>query len=828
MGKERLFADVLLPLPLPGYFTYSVPEKFNSLVGPGQRVAVQFGRKKIYSGLIRRLHSEHPQHKPKTIVSVIDEKPVVTELLFRFWEWMAGYYLCTPGEVMNAALPPGLKLSSETGILLNPGFDFEVSGLNEKEMMVTEALLARKKLTIQDVIRITDLQKVLPLIRNLIDKGVIVTEEELKTRYKPRKEVYVRLTKELEEDEQALQAIFDELGKRAFRQLQVLISYINLTRGSGKRPELSRKQLMESVDTTSAVIKAMEKKGIFILYEKETSRFETFDGESSVPSIELSDSQQHAFGKIKADMADKDVVLLHGITSSGKTELYIKLIDETVRRGKQVLYLLPEIALTSQIINRLRKYFGSKAAVYHSRYNENERVEVWNNILAFSPGSEKATPAVLGARSALFLPYSDLGLIIVDEEHDSSFKQDDPAPRYNARDAAIFLAAMHGAKVLLGTATPSLESYHNAQKGKYGLVEMNERYGGMQEPEIEIANIMEESRRRTMRSHFSSHLINLATEALSGGEQVILFQNRRGFSPRVECDACHWIPYCIHCDISLTYHKSVRQLKCHYCGYSVNVPQQCPECGSHKVLTRGFGTQKIEEDLAIIYPEARIQRMDLDATRSKFAHQKIIEAFEEQKIDILVGTQMVTKGLDFDHVSLVGILNADNMINFPDFRAHERSFHLMEQVSGRAGRKHKRGKVVIQTFHPDHPIIQFVIHHDFKGMARYELAQRRKFRYPPYFRLINIRVKHKESGTVNRAASVLAGALRDLLGKRVLGPEYPPVTRVRGLYVKHILIKLERDPQLPAHKREIMKVIDKLSGGNEFRRVRILVDVDPL
>lgn len=829
--KKTFFADVLLPLPLPGYYTYRVPADLNGQVQAGKRVAVQFGKKKIYSGLVRRVHQRVPDTvTPKYILSVIDEKSILAEKQFAFWEWMAEYYMTTPGEVMNAALPSGLKLTSESSIVLNPDFDSDITDLSEKELLITESLMNKTKLPVSEAIEITDQQKILPLIKNLIEKGVVLLEEELQDRYKPRKEVYVSMPGEISGDEQKLRDIFDALGKKAFKQLQLLISFINLTRNGEKElKEIKRTDLLKSVDAGYASLQSLEKKGILETHEKTVSRFEEVSAPASASDIELSEHQREAFEDIKKGFEEKDVVLLHGITSSGKTEIYIKLIEEQLRQNKQVLYLLPEIALTSQIINRLRKYFGDLVGVYHSRYNEGERAETWNNVLNFgNSDAVKNTPLILGARSAIFLPFKDPGLIIVDEEHDTSYKQTEPSPRYLARDSGVFLGSMFNVPVLLGSATPSLETYSNVKNGKYGYAKLTERYRGMETPEIIVADLRKERQQKTMRSHFSAVLVGAMKDALEKKEQVILFQNRRGFSTRLECEDCRWIPYCIHCDISLTYHKYFKEMKCHYCGYSTGLPDKCPDCGSTRLSTRGFGTEKVEEELALIFPEARIRRMDLDSTKSRYAHQSIITDFEDHKIDVLVGTQMVTKGLDFDRVSLVGILNADNMINFPDFRAQERSFQLMEQVSGRAGRKFKRGKVIIQSYKPEHQVIEWVKNHDFEMMARIEMHQRSDFKYPPYYRLIMLRLKHKDSKEVRRAASDLAYDLRQKLGRRVLGPEFPLVTRVRGLYIQHILVKLDKKTGISSTKVEINNIIKNFVAVNTNRRVRVIVDVDPV
>jgi primosomal protein N' (replication factor Y) len=825
-----LFASVLLPLPLPGYFTYRVPEEFQAEISQGKRVVVPFGKKKIYTALVHSLHTENPTTvEARSILSVIDDRPVVHPVQFTFWEWISSYYMCTPGEVMNAALPSGFKLASESMICLNPEADLETADLNEKEIMIIEALLSQKKLAVNTIADLLDQRKIIPLIHSLIEKGIVVAEEKLETKYKPLLQSFVKLGKDYSGNEEKLKEVFDELSKRAFRQLQVLMVYLSLSKGANDMDAVVKKsELMKNKEVTATSLQALVSKGILEIFEIEASRLAAAHALNEPGSIALSLHQKRAFEDIGKVFAEKEIALLHGITSSGKTELYIKLIDQALMEKKQVLYLLPEIALTSQIINRLQRYFGDSVGVYHSKYNDNERVEIWNHCLDHEKNFDTGRfQVILGARSALFLPFHKLGLIIVDEEHDTSYKQYDPAPRYHARDAAIMLARFHGAKTLLGSATPALETYFNAASGKYGLVEMSERYGGVSMPEIILANVREETRNKTMQSHFTSLLINHIREALKMGEQVILFQNRRGFSLHLVCEACDWVPMCRNCDISLTYHKRENKIKCHYCGYYENLPAVCPQCQSSRILMKGFGTEKVEEELAAIFPETTIRRMDLDSTRTKYAHQRIINDFEERRIQILVGTQMVTKGLDFDNVSLVGILNADNMLNFPDFRSHERSFQLMEQVSGRAGRKAKQGKVIIQSYNPAHPIIHYVVHHDYQAYFRSQLADRQKFNYPPYNRLISLKLKHRDPNVLNKAARDLAHDLRADLGKRVLGPEYPLVSRIQNWYIKQILVKIERGQNVAAYKDLIKKKIDELTKIPAYRQVRVITDVDP-
>ncbi|MFZ4401255.1 MAG: replication restart helicase PriA [Bacteroidales bacterium] len=830
MERKTLFADVLLPLPLPGYFTYRIPFDMNNLIIPGQRVVIQFGKKKIYTALVRRVHEKPPEtYRVKYILSVLDSEAIVNEKQFLFWEWMADYYLCHVGEVMNAALPPAFKLASESRIVINPDFDGDYSQLNEYEMLVAEALVSRESLTVSEVTEITGLQKIIPLIKTLIEKTVIITEEEITERYKPKIELYIRLCDSFA-NENALMSLFDKLEKKAFRQLQILQSFLHLT-GYFQTfdNELKKSELMKNPDFSDIQIKSLVKKGVFEVFEKEQSRLEGSEAYSSVDEIVLSEQQSIAFDSIHLGFEQKSVVLLHGVTSSGKTEIYIKLIDEVLKQGKQVLYLLPEIALTTQIINRLQKYFGKKAGIYHSKYSENQRVEVWNKVILAAHGIDNENHSILlGARSALFLPFDNLGLIIIDEEHDTSYKQYDPSPRYNARDAAIYLATMHSAKTLLGSATPAIETYFNALTNKFQLVEINERYGNMKLPEIIIADLKTETKQKTMQSHFSSLLIKHIDEALLKKQQVILFQNRRGFSLRIECDSCHYMPECKNCDVTLIYHKHQNQLRCHYCGYSCRIPEKCPDCGSTALLMKGFGTEKIEEDLSIIFPYASIERLDLDTTRSKNAYRRIITDFEDQKIDILVGTQMVTKGLDFDNVNIVGILNADNMISYPDFRSFERSFQMMAQVSGRAGRKGERGKVIIQTYKPNHEVIKNVINNDYLSMFNSQIIERQTFKYPPFYRLIKITLKHKDADILNKIAAEFAITLRKSLNKNILGPEFPMVSRIKNMFLKDILIKIDRESSLKQVKGKIRIIIENFRQNSKNAQIRLSIDVDPI
>ncbi len=830
MTQQTLFADILLPLPLPGYFTYRVPAELNSSMQKGIRVVVPFGPRKIYSGLVRKIHHTPPQKfQAKYILSVLDEAPLVFEKQFEFWEWVAEYYMATPGEVMNTALPPALKLASETRITINPDFDHDFQNLNEKEYLIAEALEIQKTLSISEVSKITGLQKVFPLIGSLIDKKVVILKEELENPYRQKLEKFARLSKEYEAEDKLKQA-FDDTEKRAPKQLQVLMAIIHQSkRYVSELQEVPVKDISAIVKNAAPAIDALVKKGVIEVYKNQVSRFA--HSVKDAEAIDFNVYQQKALEEIKNYWKDKECVLLHGVTSSGKTEIYIELIREAIEKGKQVLYLLPEIALTTQIIRRIQAHFGDKAGVYHSRFNEMERTEVWNNLALGGIESLKTTiryQLVVGPRSALFLPWQNLGLIIVDEEHETSFKQHDPAPRYHARDAAIWLANIFGAKVLLGSATPSVESYFNARSGKFGLVELSKRYGGMQLPEILVADIKKESRQKTMKSHLSSLLFKHIQEALENKKQVILFQNRRGFSPRMECEHCNYISTCTQCDVSLVYHKHINKMKCHYCGYSIKPHHQCPSCGSSDITLKGFGTEKIEEELPLLFPDATIKRMDLDTTRAKNAYTNIIQDFEDMRIDILVGTQMVSKGLDFENVAVVGILSADNMLSFPDFRAHERAYQMMAQVSGRAGRKNDRGKVIIQAFDPWHAIIRQVIDNNYVEMYKNQILERRNFLYPPFYRLVQITLMHTDPKMVNSASDALAREFRKSFPKKlVLGPEYPMVSRIRAQYLKNIIVKIDRNAGI-LQKKEILKnILEEFSHNTKWKPVRVKINVDP-
>lgn len=825
------FAEVLLPLPVKGYFTYRIPREMNNAIIPGMRVVVQFGSKKLYTALVRRLTDQPPKViSAKYILSIVDPIPVVNEMQFLFWEWMADYYMCTEGEVMNVALPSAYKLASETRIVFDPEYIHDSNLLSDNEFMIIEALDLQKILSITEISRIVGIAKVIPIVKTMLEKKYIRVEEEITERYKPRIEWFVQLSEKYK-DENLLQEEMDRLNTKAFKQLQLLMAYISLSHCfSEKTREVSRADLLKTPAINAAQLDGLIKKGILEVYQRNISRLENRDSSDVIGNIRFTEAQQLAYDTINEHMHKPEVILLKGVTSSGKTEIYIRLMHEVISRGQQVLYLLPEIALTSQIVRRLQKFFGNDVGVYHSRYNEFERIEIWSkaNESMVKDDSGVTFKIILGARSAMFLPFNNLGLIIVDEEHDGSYKQADPAPRYNARDSAIMLGKMHNSPVVLGSATPSLESYYNAETGKYKLVELNERYGGLKMPEIRIVNIKEETRFKRMKSHFSPQLLEAIESAISKGEQVILFQNRRGFSLRMECETCNHIPGCVQCDVTLTYHKHVNMLKCHYCGYTQTVPRVCPECGSPSVKLKGFGTEKVEEELALLFPDITIARMDLDTTHTKNAYHKIMLEFETRKTDVLVGTQMVTKGLDFDNVSLVGVLNADGLISYPDFRSLERSYQMLAQVSGRAGRKLKQGLVLVQTYNTGHVIHKWVVDNDYTSMYKNVLLDRYKFSYPPYFRIISISLRHKEEKLLDKAASKLAEMLKPFFGKLMLGPEYPNVSRVKNFYLKNLLLKISKGTKGQELKLETARQIELFKQLQDFKSVRVVVDVDPM
>ncbi|MEJ6792258.1 MAG: primosomal protein N' [Lacinutrix sp.] len=813
------FIDVILAIPLERMFTYSITKAESEFLQVGMRVSVPFGKTKIQTGLVGAIHTNAPQiYEAKEIHQILDEKSIVTSKQLEFWQWIAKYYMCTVGEVMRAALPNAFILESETLISRNLKKEIKDTDLKDDEYLVFEALHLQSTLKIQEISNILDKKNVLPVIKRLIEKEVILLQEEIYDKYKPKYVRFVKLQVEYT-NEVGLHQLLDDLS-RAEKQRQVVITLFSIS-AKTKKP-IKVKELVAQSGSSTAIIKALIDKGVLEEYHIQTDRIQYDETDKNEDSKTLNKYQTLALNQIEDSFKTQNVTLLHGITSSGKTEVYVKLIEQVLEKGKQVLYLLPEIALTTQLVTRLQNYFGEQVAVFHSKYSAHERVEVYNHVL----GNSAKAKIILGARSSIFLPFRDLGLIIVDEEHEQSFKQFDPAPRYHARDAAVVLAHLHQAKTVLGSATPSLESYNNALEKKYGLVEINRRYNNVQQPEIELVDIADKHKKKRMKGHFSDRMIEEINDALEEGYQVILFQNRRGYSPIVECNTCGHSPQCPNCDVSLTYHQYRKQLRCHYCGHNSAMLQKCMACGTSNLDTKGFGTEQIEAEAKTLFSKANVARMDLDTTRGKYGYEKIITALEQQEIDILVGTQMLTKGLDFRNVKLVGVMNADNLLNFPDFRAHERSFQLMLQVSGRAGRTKKRGKVLIQTYNPYHKILQQVSTNDYLGMFKEQLQERHDFKYPPYFRLIKVILKHRDYNKVETASEWFAKSLRQVFKANVLGPEFPPVSRVRNQYLKHILIKIPQPQSLAKTKEAIMKINSSFEAVGAFKGVRVILNVD--
>ena len=817
----KKYVDVILPLPLPKSFTYSLPDKNMEEVQIGCRVVVPFGRKKFYTAIVRNIHYCAPtEYEVKEISALLDASPILLPNQFKFWEWIADYYLCAQGDVYKAALPSGLKLESETIVEYNPDFEADAP-LPEREQRILDLLAIDSQQCVTKLEKDSGIKNILTVIKSLLDKEAIFVKEELRRTYKPKTEARVRLAGTA--DEKRLHILFDILS-RAPKQLALLMKYVECSGvlGAGTPKEVSKKELLQRANVAPSVLNGLVDKKIFEIYYHEIGRLDKQEKEI-VELNPLNEFQQRAFDEVVQSFQEKNVCLLHGVTSSGKTEIYIHLIEEAIRQGKQVLYLLPEIALTTQITERLQRVFGARLGIYHSKFPDAERVEIWRKQLG-----ENGYDIILGVRSSIFLPFRNLGLVIVDEEHENTYKQQDPAPRYHARSAAIVLAAMYGAKTLLGTATPSIESWQNAREGKYGFVQLKERYKEIRLPEIIPVDIKELHRKKRMVGQFSPLLIQYMKEALEQKEQVILFQNRRGFAPMVECRTCGWVPKCKNCDVSLTYHKGINQLTCHYCGYTYQLPKSCPACEGTELVNRGFGTEKIEDDIKILFPEAAVARMDLDTTRTRSAYEKIIADFEQGKTDILIGTQMVSKGLDFDHVSIVGILNADTMLNYPDFRSYERAFQLMAQVAGRAGRKNKRGRVVLQTKSIDHPIIHQVIANDYEDMVGGQLVERQMFHYPPYYRLVYVYLKNHNEALLDQMAAVMADKLRAVFGNRVLGPDKPPVARIQTLFIKKIVVKIEQNAPMGRARELLLRIQREMLADERYKSLIVYYDVDPM
>lgn len=811
------FAEILLPLALPVNYTYRIPPALSDIVKVGMRVIVPLGKRKLYTGLVKEIHQRKPKDfEVKDILDAEDAAPIIAAPQIEFWEWLAQYYLCSEGEVMNAALPGGLKLESEMVIQRNLAKEIIDAELNDAEFLIVEALEQQDRLSIKEIAEITGFANPLFTIKELLSKAYVVLEEELKGGYKPRQVRLVKAGPELNEED--VSAAFEGLGNAA-KQRELLLGFFQYR---NERGELAAAMLLKRCKASDGSLKSLESKGLLEIFYDDPFRHQHSEDPSASGLFPLSESQQKAFDDITAHW--EQPILLHGVTSSGKTEVYTHLMAEVLKQGRQVLYLVPEIALTTQLIQRLERFFGEDLLVYHSRYSDRERVETWLKL--FRKGNKPAL--VIGARSSIFLPFQNLGLVIVDEEHENSYKQYEPAPRYHARDAALVLAQQQNAHVILGSATPAYESYFNARKGKYHLVEMKERYGAIALPEIRPINLRELRKRKQMRGYFAPELVDEIERQMKKGKQIILFQNRRGFSTFLQCDTCGHVMQCRNCDISLTYHKHRHQLRCHVCGYNTPPPRSCPACKSQQVRSLGFGTEKLEDELQLMFPDARIQRMDLDTTRKKKAYENILQSFEDGDTDILVGTQMVTKGLDFGNVGLVGIMNADSQIFFPDFRAHEKAFQMLAQVAGRAGRKGERGLVLIQSSSPDHEVIHDVIGNRYRSGYDREMQERLEYHYPPFYRLIRISLKHRKREVLEERAVLYGQELKALFGRRVYGPEYPLANRLRGMYQMEILLKLESKLSLKAVKQALLESTDAFQHKYKSSPLRIIFDVDPL
>ncbi|MBR1935214.1 MAG: primosomal protein N' [Muribaculaceae bacterium] len=820
-----VYADVIVPLAVQGTFTYSVPETMG-VPAVGSRVLVPFGRRKMYTAIVVLTHSIKPTgYEVKEIAALLDSEPVVRHPQLKHWQWIADYYLCSVGEVYKAAVPSGLKIESETFISVNPDVEESHSGeLSDRERVVLDFTAQRGRLMVTDITRATGFKNVEGIVSRLLDRGAVIVAEKAVDNYKPKTVKCVRLQAE-RGDEEKMHLWFDRVS-RFKKQEQLLLAYLDLSHWLQRNNELKEvtvDQLLQRAEVTNAVLQTAIKNQIFEVYKKEVNRFNPL-AQQHVELPKLSAVQQRALGEIHESFRQRPITLLHGVTSSGKTSIYMHLIADAIKQGLQVLYLVPEIALTTQLTGRLHRVFGDRLLIYHSKFTDNERVDIWKRVL-----TDRDPYVVIGARSAVFLPFARLGLVIVDEEHDTSYKQQDPAPRYNGRNAALVLARMHGAKTLLGSATPSIESYYNATHGKYGLVTLAERYEGIEMPAVEVLDTKQARKKHEMKGMFSQELVTRCRHALKEGEQVILFQNRRGYAPMVRCNQCAWVPTCENCDVSLTYHRNVNALSCHYCGHTISLPTVCPVCGEPAIEIIGYGTERIENDIDNVFPDQKISRMDLDTTRSRNSYERIIEEFSSRKTSILVGTQMVTKGLDFDGVSIVGILNADAMIRFPDFRSSERAFNMLEQVAGRSGRAHKRGLVLVQTSEPDHPVIEFVARHDYNGFYTYEIAERERFLYPPFVKIINIYLKHKENDVVGEMAVRFSNMLRGVFGSRVLGPEAPFVARVQNWYIRQIMLKIENVWSMPKVKAKLRELYEQmLAADTRMKSTRLYFDVDPM
>lgn len=820
-----LYSEIILPLPLNATFTYRIPEAMVNKIKIGHRVIVQFGSKKFYTGIVSSISPIAPEgYEVKDIATLLDEYPIVKHPQLKFWEWISDYYLCSIGEVYKAAVPVGLKVESETFIEINNDIDFnEIQQLGEREIIVWQLLDHEGKLSLADIEKKTGFKNGITIINNLLEHDAVIISEKLIERYRSKKEIYLKINIPQNNSEELHKAFGAVKGAK--KQETALLALLELSEFNRKDKEpidISRAQLLERTGLNTTIISALAKKGIIDIYKKDVNRFQ-FNGIVTNQLPTLSSAQNNALKEILDSYIEHDITLLHGVTSSGKTEIYIHLISLILQRGDQALFLVPEIALTTQQTRRLQKVFGDRVLIYHSRFSDNARVDIWKKLL-----NENEPCVIIGARSSLFLPFTRLGIVIVDEEHESSYKQYDPAPRYNARDIAIVLASMHGAKTLLGSATPSIETYYKAKSGKFGFVELLTRYEDVTLPEIDVIDMTTSRKRYLTNGSFAQPTIVASRKTLDEKKQIIFFHNRRGFAPLARCKQCAWTPKCQHCDVSLTYHRFQNQLVCHYCGATYPLPSICPSCKEPAVEILGYGTERVEEEVAKLFPDNKILRMDLDTTRNKDSYENIIDDFSNHKADILVGTQMVTKGLDFGDVNLVAVLNADTIINFPDFRSSERAFNMLEQVSGRAGRRSTQGKVIIQTYNPNHPVIGYLKNHDYIGFYNHELEERRLFNYPPYTRVIYIYLKHRDNDTLTEIATIYASRLRELFGNRVFGPEEPMIARIQSLHIRKIMLKVETNASMKKVKTILRNTYEQMHQLPRMKGMIVYYDVDPM
>ena len=814
-----LYVDVILPLALPGLLTYAVPLGDESAVREGCRVVVPLRGKRLHTAVVRRIHGDRPAHPTEAYLTLLEAQPLLSEPTLKFWDWVSAHYCCGPGEVALAAVPSGMRLASETRLELSPEAELlDESQLDERGFQIVEALRLRGGMSFKEVGVMLGMVNPAPVLQQLVEIGWVLSSEEMRTGPKRKTVAMVRLSERAAGDEAWLGEALDALDARAPSQSRAMMALLS---EEGAETGVRLDQLTRLEGITTALFHRLVEKGLVFQFKQDPWQAETRKAEE--PLAELSPAQQEALKAIRSGLAGTSIVLLEGVTGSGKTEVYTHLIHETLESGRDALFLVPEIALTTQLIVRLRRFFGSRLEVYHSRFSPRERTSTYRRVAA----REERGRLMVGARSAIFLPFANLGLVVVDEEHDASYKQQDPAPRYQARDAAAMLGQLHGARVVLGSATPSLEARWAVESGRAAHVTLGERFGGTSLPHVALVDLRKAHRQRAMEGHFSRTLLDALRSTLAEGKQAILFQNRRGFAPVYQCRTCGWVPDCERCDVSLTYHKYLKDLHCHYCGYRQNEPTNCPRCGSEEVEAKGLGTERIEEEVATLLPGVTVQRMDLDTTRSRTGHERIINAFERGDIQVLVGTQMVTKGLDFERVGLVGILQADSMLHYPDFRALERTFQLLTQVAGRAGRRGDQGKVLIQTFDPEHWVFSHVVSHDAKAMAAAELQERRSFGYPPVVRLIRLLMRHRDPHLTREGAEALAARLRSRFGGRVIGPEEPGIARVNDLYQRHILLKVEREVDMAAFKALMMEDIAAMRAVDQYRPIRVIVDVDP-